>query len=95
MNILAHEALQRGLVNHVYPQAELQDEGIKLAIKIRNNSRHAVQLSKELIQRGQDLDLDTANVMESGMFGLSFATPDQEEGMNAFLQRRKPDFLYS
>ncbi len=88
----ADEALQRGLANHVYPQADLLDEGVKLAGQIATKSRTAVQLTKQLVQRGQDLDLDNACVMESDVFGLSFSTPDREEGMAAFLEGRKPEF---
>ncbi len=88
----AEEAQQRGLVNHVYPQAELLGEGMKLAEQIATKSRTAVQLTKQLVQRGQDLDLENACVMESDVFGLSFSTPDREEGMAAFLEGRKPVF---
>ncbi len=88
----AAEALQRGLVNHVYPQAELLDRGLELASMIAGKSGSAIQLTKQLVQRGQDLDLDNACVMESDLFGLSFSTPDRSEGMAAFLQNRPPKF---
>ncbi|MFT5722333.1 MAG: enoyl-CoA hydratase [Motiliproteus sp.] len=88
----AAEALQRGLVNHVYPQSELWDRGLELAEMIAGKSRTAIQLTKELVQRGQGLDLDTACIMESDLFGLSFSTPDRAEGMAAFLENRKPNF---
>ncbi|MFT6916639.1 MAG: enoyl-CoA hydratase [Motiliproteus sp.] len=88
----AAEALQRGLVNHVYPQSELWDRGLELAEMIAGKSRTAIQLTKELVQRGQGLDLDTACIMESDLFGLSFSTPDRTEGMAAFLENRKPNF---
>ncbi|WP_207063242.1 enoyl-CoA hydratase-related protein [Motiliproteus sp. SC1-56] len=91
-NMSADEAMRRGLVNHVYPQPELLDEGLKLASMIAGKSRSAIQLTKQLVQRGQDLDLDNACVMESDLFGLSFSTPDRIEGMAAFLENRKPKF---
>lgn len=91
-NMSAEEAMQRGLVNHVYPQPQLLDEGLKLASMIAGKSGTAIQLTKELVQRGQDLDLDNACIMESDLFGLSFSTPDRAEGMAAFLESRKPDF---
>jgi enoyl-CoA hydratase len=84
----AKEALQRGLVNHVYRQEELLDQGLALALTIVSNSRSAVQLTKQLVQRGQDLDLDNACVMESALFGLSFASEDRQERMRAFLENR-------
>ncbi|EPJ51731.1 MAG: enoyl-CoA hydratase/isomerase [Osedax symbiont Rs2] len=88
----ANEALQRGLVNHVYPQADLLQQGLKLAAKICSNGPVAVKLSKELVQRGQDLDLENACAMESDLFGLSFASDEQSEGMQAFLEKRQADF---
>ena len=88
----ANEALQRGLVNHVYPQAELLEQGLKLAAKICNNGPVAVKLTKELVQRGQDLDLENACAMESDLFGLSFACDEQSEGMQAFLEKRQANF---
>ncbi len=88
----ADEALRRGLVNHVYGQEELLEKGMELATMIAGKSRSAIQLTKQLVQRGQDLDLDNACIMESDLFGLSFSTPDQSEGMRAFLESRKPQF---
>ena len=90
--VKADEAKQLGLANHVYPQAELLDEGIKLATLIASKSRSAVQLTKQLVQRGQDMDLENACVMESDVFGLCFATEDKAEGMAAFLEGRAPEF---
>lgn len=86
------EAIKRGLINHSYPQQQLMEEGISLASKIASKSRSALHLSKQLVQRGQDLDLDNACVMESDLFGLSFSTEDRKEGMAAFLENRKPTF---
>lgn len=89
----AEEALQRGLANHVYPQSDLLSEGLALASRISQNSPTAIQMTKQLVQRGQDLDLENGCVMESDLFGLSFATPDRAEGMQAFIDNRKPSFV--
>ncbi|OMH25970.1 enoyl-CoA hydratase-related protein [Motiliproteus sp. MSK22-1] len=88
----ADEAMRRGLVNHVYPLEELLDHGLKLASMIAGKSGSAIQLTKQLVQRGQDLDLDNACIMESDLFGLSFSTDDRTEGMAAFLENRAPNF---
>lgn len=88
----AEEALRRGLVNHVYPQQELIERGMDLAAMIASKSGSAIQLTKQLVQRGQDLDLDNACVMESDLFGLSFSTDDRREGMQAFIENRPPVF---
>lgn len=90
--IKAEEAAQRGIVNHVYPQSQLLEQGMKLAATICHNSSSAIQLTKELVQRGQDLDLENACMMESALFGLSFATDHRQQGMQAFLENRKVSF---
>ncbi|MGB1237627.1 MAG: enoyl-CoA hydratase-related protein [Pseudomonadales bacterium] len=88
----AAEAQQRGLVNHVYPRADLMQRGLDLADKIIANGPVAVNFSKELVQRGQDMDLENACAMESDLFGLCFSTDQQSEGMQAFLDKRKAVF---
>jgi enoyl-CoA hydratase len=88
----AAEAMQRGLVNHVYPQAELLTKGLEMAEKISKNGPDSVKFTKELVQRGQDLDLENACAMESSLFGLSFASDEQAEGMQAFLEKRAAKF---
>ena len=88
-NIKADEAYRIGLVNAVYPQAELLDAAKKLAGKIARNAPIAVRLSKKAINDGLQVDMDQAIVIEENAFGDCFATEDQKEGMNAFLEKRK------
>ena len=52
----------------------------------------ALELTKDTILRGQDMDLDNACALESKAFGLSFSTEDQKEGMAAFMEKRSPEF---
>ncbi len=91
-NVKADEAAARGLVNHVYPAESLMEEAMKVARTIASKGPVAVRFSKEAVQRGQDLDLDNACVLESDAFALCFATADQKEGMTAFLEKRKAEF---
>lgn len=91
-NIKADEAWRMGLVNHVYPAAELMTEAKKLAAKIAKQAPIAVGYSKTAINKGMQVDLDTAMGIESDLFGMCFATADQKEGMKAFVEKRKPDF---
>lgn len=88
----ADEAVRIGLANHVYPAAELLIQGMDMARLIAGKAPQAVRLSKELVQRGQDLDLDNACTLESEVFGLTFSTEDKAEGMAAFLERRPAVF---
>jgi len=90
--IKAAEAKEIGLANHVYPQAELINEGIKLAQQISKQSPNAVRLTKQLVHQGQDRDLDTACQLERQAFGLCFANPEQQEGMGAFVENRAAEF---
>lgn len=90
--VKADEALRLGLANHVYPAGALADEALKLARTVASKGPVAVRLAKEAVQRGQDLDLDNACVLESDVFALCFATEDQVEGMGAFLEKRKASF---
>ena len=88
-NIKADEAYRIGLVNAVYPQAELLDAAKKLAGKIARNAPIAVRLSKKAINDGLQVDIDPAIVIEEKRFGDCFETHDQKEGMSAFLEKRK------
>ncbi len=63
-----------------------------MAAKIIDKSPYAVQLAKETIHNGLELDLERANRYEAEMFSLCFATEDQKEGMLAFLEKRPAEF---
>lgn len=91
--IKADEALSWGLVNHVYNADELMDKALDTAQGILQKGPVAVQLVKEAVQRGQDMDLDNACLLESEVFGLCFSTEDQKEGMKAFLEKRNAEFI--
>ena len=88
-NIKADEALRIGLVNAVYPQAELMGEAMKLAVKIAKNAPIAVRASKKAINDGLEAPMDQAIVIEEKLFGSCFESYDQKEGMTAFLEKRK------
>ncbi|MCI5622288.1 MULTISPECIES: enoyl-CoA hydratase-related protein [Anaerostipes] len=88
-NIKADEALRIGLVNAVYPQAELMDAAKKMAAKIAKNAPIAVRACKKAINEGLDVDMDQAIVIEEKAFGSCFETEDQKAGMEAFLNKTK------
>ena len=88
-NIKADEALRIGLVNAVYPQAELMDQAKKIASGIAKNAPIAVRACKKAINEGQEVCMDEAIVIEEKLFGSCFETADQKEGMGAFLEKRK------
>ena len=88
-NIKADEALRIGLVNAVYPAAELMAAAEKMADTIAKNAPIAVRACKKAINEGLDVDMDEALVIEEKLFGSCFETADQAEGMGAFLEKRK------
>ena len=88
-NIKADEALRIGLVNAIYPVAELMAAAEKLAATIAKNAPIAVRACKRAINEGLQVDIDQAVVIEEKLFGSCFGTSDQKEGMSAFLEKRK------
>jgi enoyl-CoA hydratase len=90
--ITAREALQMGLVNRIVTDGSCLEEARKLAIEISQKSPLAVKLAKEAILKSQECSLNEGIEFERKCFFLLFSSGDQKEGMNAFLEKRKPDF---
>jgi enoyl-CoA hydratase len=90
--VMADEALRIGLVNAVCSPAELMDRAREMARQIASNAPVAVRHSKDAIARSMDVELDTGLAYEANVFALLFDTDDQNEGMSAFLERRKAEF---
>lgn len=92
-NIISGEEAHRiGLVDILTEPEELLTTASELAEKIAKNSSSAVGFSKSAINKGMQTDMDTAMDIELSYFALCFATGDQSEGMNAFLEKRTPAF---
>jgi enoyl-CoA hydratase len=90
--IKADEARSIGLVNRVFPAETLWAETMKIANLIASKGRVALKGIKDCIDRGADMDLINGCRMESDAFGLIFTSPDQKEGMTAFIEKRAPEF---
>ncbi len=90
--INAEEALRIGLVNKVVEPEQLLEEVKLLAKKIVNNAPIAVKLSKTAINRGMQMDIDTALMYEAEVFGECFSTVDQKNGMLAFIEKTEKSF---
>ncbi|MCB2298929.1 short-chain-enoyl-CoA hydratase [Clostridium tagluense] len=90
--INAEEALRIGLVNKVVEPENLIEEAKLLAKKIVSNAPIAVKLCKTAINRGMQMDIDTALIYEAEIFGACFATEDQKSGMIAFLEKSEKCF---
>ncbi|NMA86442.1 MAG: short-chain-enoyl-CoA hydratase [Tissierellia bacterium] len=90
--INAEEAYRIGLVNKVVPVDKLMEEALAMAKSISEKGQIAVRFAKTSINRGIDVDMETAMAIERDLFGLCFATEDQKEGMTAFLEKRNPNY---
>jgi len=88
----ANEAYRIGLVNKVVPQNELIETCKNIAKKILGNSPIAVLQSKKAINEGLTMPLDQGLKYEAEAWLVNFATEDRDEGLRAFLEKRKPLF---
>lgn len=90
--INAQRAYELGLVNRVVPVELYLSEAVKLATEIAQLSPIAVRLAKESVLKAQESSLSEGLEFERKNFYLLFATEDQKEGMNAFVEKRKANF---
>lgn len=90
--VKAEEAVSIGLVNAVKEPEELLPYCREMAEKIVANSSSAISYGKRAMDAGVEISLDKALELEIDLFGETFTTPDQKEGMTAFVEKRKPDF---
>lgn len=88
----AEEALKAGLINKVVPVELYLQEAIRLARVVAAHSTIAVQLAKDAVLQAFNTTLDEGLLLERKNFYLCFASADQQEGMAAFLEKRKPEF---
>ncbi|MHC5216887.1 enoyl-CoA hydratase/isomerase family protein [Enterococcus sp. LJL128] len=88
-NIKAGEALSIGLVSQVIPAEELMEKVMKMAERIAANAPAGVRAVKKVAQASIGLSIEDTYLLESELFGKCFLTADQEEGMSAFLEKRK------
>jgi enoyl-CoA hydratase len=88
----AQEAYRIGLANKVVAADELLATAHAMAAKIASKGPIAVRFAKEAVDNGLEMDLDRGGRFEADLFGLCFATADQKEGMQAFLEKRPAKF---
>ena len=90
----AQEAERAGLVSRVVALDKLMDEALSAALCICDYSQMAVMSAKESINRAFESSLSDGVMFERRMFHALFATEDQKEGMDAFVNKRKPVFKH-
>ena len=90
--ISATEACQIGLVSQVVPDAEVVAAALEMARDLARLPPLALMQIKEAILAGQDASLEAGLMLERKSFQLLFASADKREGMQAFFEKRHPDF---
>jgi enoyl-CoA hydratase/carnithine racemase len=88
----AQEALRIGLVSRVVPHEQLLPEAQALAARIAQNPGVALRLAKKLLRDGERLDFPSLLELSASLQALAHKTPQHVEAVNAFVEKRKPDF---
>ncbi|HZE68439.1 MAG TPA: enoyl-CoA hydratase-related protein [Pyrinomonadaceae bacterium] len=88
----AQTAFAIGLVNHVVPPDQLETKTMEIANRIADKGPIALRLAKEAVKLASRSNLDEGLRREVDLFALCFATEDKDEGVKAFLEKRKPEF---
>jgi len=88
----AQHAFNLGLVNLVVPAADLEAKTMELANRIAEKSPVALRMAKEAVKTAARSSLDEGLRREIDLFALTFSSADKDEGVRAFLEKRKPDF---
>jgi len=90
--ISAQEAFRCGLVNQVVPADHLEARTMEVANRIADKSPIALRLAKEAVKLASRSKLDEGLRREVDLFALCFSSEDKDEGVKAFLEKRKADF---
>jgi enoyl-CoA hydratase len=88
----AEEARTLGLVSRVVPREAYLEEAKKVANEIASKSPVAIRLAKMAVNKAFEMGLTQGIDFEREVFYLLFASEDKNEGMKAFLEKRKPEF---
>ena len=90
--ITAEEAFSYGIVNFVYNSDDLMDEAIQIANTIGEKSKYAVERAKKSVKAVSEMNLKDGLKLEREMFIECLNSEDGEEGITAFIEKRKPNF---
>jgi enoyl-CoA hydratase/carnithine racemase len=88
----ASEALRIGLVTQIVDADDLMAAAQAMAAKIAANPPHAVRMTKRLLREGQTAELKNILELSAAMQSLAHATKDNDEAINAFIEKRAPNF---
>lgn len=88
----AEEAERAGLVSRVVPTESVLDEAMAVGVTIGSMSLPIAMMAKEVVNAAYETMLENGIRFERRVFHATFATEDQKEGMNAFVEKRDPQF---
>mgnify|MGYP005842388521 CR=1 FL=1 len=91
-SIDAATAKNIGLVNEIFDQEDLLEKSKEFLQTVMKQGPRAVELSLEAIYSGMDMPLSEGLNLEANLFGVAFSTEDSNEGTEAFVQKRSPEF---
>ena len=90
--ITAAEALTAGLVSRIVPKEHFYEEALRICRELCDRPPLALRLAKDSVLKAQEMSLSQGLEYERKLFYLLFATDDQREGMQAFVEKRPPVF---
>lgn len=90
--IEAEQALQMGMVNHVYPQHAFMEKTLELAKQIASGPQLAIRMTKRAVKQSLKMDLESSLDLISSHFAIIKETEDHKEGIAAFSEKRSPKF---
>jgi enoyl-CoA hydratase/carnithine racemase len=88
----AHQALECGLVSRVVAHEQLMTAARELANRIAANPGPTLRLTKRLLREGEHLRLDSLLELSAAYQALAHKTPQHEEAVRAFIEKRPPRF---
>lgn len=90
--LTAQQALDCGLVSRVVPAEALMDEAMALARKIAANPGGVLRMTKRLLREGERNSLESLLELSAGYQAIAHMSPDHHEAVNAFIEKRPPQF---
>ena len=90
--ITAEEAFRYGIINFVYDSDDLMDEAMKIANTIGEKSKYAIERAKKSVKAVSEMKLEDGLKLEREIFIECLNSEDGEEGITAFIEKRKPNF---
>jgi len=91
--ITAPEAYELGIVNHVFTVEEFSQKCREIMNEIANKGPVALQQAKRSVNYGTALDINTAFVLEAESYNTCLYSEDRNEGLKAFIEKRKPKYV--